>query len=197
MKNEEAELYSIFSKMKKMRFMGKLLGTSILLSVCTAKSDVHQKKEESNAVEVKAVAATPESLNCQVELHDSDLKMFRDGSVQLEVLADGFEIAEGPLWIPSMKILLFSDVKGNKIHQWSEAKGSNVFLSPGGQGIFLKRFPEICAPPKPLPPLTITHSPHPLTTPTHHHTTLTITTLTATATHHTNSPPHSHPLTRV
>jgi len=31
-----------------------------------------------------------------------------------------------------MKTLLFSDVKGNKIHQWSEAKGSNVFLSPGG-----------------------------------------------------------------
>ena len=132
MKNEKAELYSIFCKMKKMRFMGKLLGTSILLSVCTAKSDVHQKKEESNSVEVKAVVASPESLNCQVELHDSDLKMFHDGSVQLEVLADGFEIAEGPLWIPSMKILLFSDVKGNKIHQWSEAKGSNVFFSPGG-----------------------------------------------------------------
>ncbi len=46
MKNEEAELYSIFSKMKKMRFMGMLLGTSILLSVCTAKSDVHTKKRK-------------------------------------------------------------------------------------------------------------------------------------------------------
>ena len=79
-----------------------------------------------------AVAATPENLTCQVELHDSDLKMILDGSVQLEVLADGFEIAEGPLWIPIMKTLLFSDVMGNKIHQWSEAKGSNVFFSPSG-----------------------------------------------------------------
>ena len=79
-----------------------------------------------------AVAATPENLTCQVELHDSDLKMILDGSVQLEVLADGFEIAEGPLWIPIMNTLLFSDVMGNKIHQWSEAKGSNVFFSPSG-----------------------------------------------------------------
>ena len=44
MKNEEAELYSILSKMKKMRFMGKLLGTSILLSVCTAKSKKMNRK---------------------------------------------------------------------------------------------------------------------------------------------------------
>ena len=132
MKSKKAELYSIFCTMKKRRSIGRLLGTSILLCSCLAKADVPQKKEESKAVEVNAVAATPENLTCKVELHDSDLKMIIDGSVQLEVLADGFEIAEGPLWIPSMKTLLFSDVMGNKIHQWSEAKGSNVFFSPGG-----------------------------------------------------------------
>ena len=104
----------------------------ILLCSCGEKAEIAQKNEENKAAEVNAGAPTPEDLTCQVELHDANLEVILDGSVKLQVLAEGFEIAEGPVWLPSMKTLLFSDVKGNKIHQWSEEKGSDVFLSPGG-----------------------------------------------------------------
>jgi gluconolactonase len=118
--------------MKKTKCIERLLGFSILLCSCGEKADVSHKKEEGKVAEVNASAMTPENLTCQVELHDPNLEMVLDGSVKLQVLAEGFEIAEGPLWIPSMKTLLFTDVKGNKIHQWSEEKESDVFLSPGG-----------------------------------------------------------------
>ena len=67
-----------------------------------------------------------------IEIHDAAAERFLGRSADLEVLAEGFEIAEGPVWIASKEMLLFSDVKGNKIHSWSPKKGTNVFLSPGG-----------------------------------------------------------------
>ena len=93
--------------MKKIIFKGKILGVLILLCSCGEKAEIAQKNEESKAAEVNASAATPENLTCQVELHDPNLEMVLDGSVKLQVLAEGFEIAEGPVWIPSMKTLLF------------------------------------------------------------------------------------------
>ncbi len=78
--------------------------------------------------------ATQANQLCQVELHDSSLSVILDESIQFEVIAgaEKIEIGEGPLWIPSKKTLLFSDVKGNKIHYWSEKNGSGVFLAPSG-----------------------------------------------------------------
>jgi len=82
--------------MKKARCIERLLGISILLCSCGEKADVSQKKGENKAAELNAGAATPQNLTCQVELHDANLEVILDGSVQLEVLAEGFEIAEGP-----------------------------------------------------------------------------------------------------
>ena len=67
-----------------------------------------------------------------IEIHDAAAEGFLDRSAGLEVLAEGYEIAEGPVWVASKEMLLFSDVKDNKIYSWSLKKGSNVFLSPGG-----------------------------------------------------------------
>ncbi|MFN9456117.1 MAG: SMP-30/gluconolactonase/LRE family protein [Acidobacteriota bacterium] len=48
----------------------------------------------------------------------------------IEKLASGFQFIEGPLWLPGDR-LLFSDVPGNVVHQWS-AEGNTVkeFLRP-------------------------------------------------------------------
>ncbi len=51
---------------------------------------------------------------------------------QIEILADGFTWSEGPLWVEEQGILLFSDVPENKIYQWNEAEGLQVFLEPSG-----------------------------------------------------------------
>jgi len=51
----------------------------------------------------------------------------------IEKVAEGFEWAEGPLWIKSGGgYLLFNDVPGNKMWKWSEKGGLEKFLDPSG-----------------------------------------------------------------
>lgn len=49
-----------------------------------------------------------------------------------EILADGFEWSEGPLWLPDQNILIFSDIPQNTIFQWSEKDGLSTYLKPSG-----------------------------------------------------------------
>ena len=49
-----------------------------------------------------------------------------------EIIAEGFEWSEGPLWVPVHNMLLFSDVPKNAIYKWTEQKGKEVYLSPSG-----------------------------------------------------------------
>lgn len=51
---------------------------------------------------------------------------------KIEVLASGFEWAEGPVWSKSEKALLFSDVVMNQVMIWREGKGVSVYLKPSG-----------------------------------------------------------------
>ncbi|WPU96374.1 SMP-30/gluconolactonase/LRE family protein [Mucilaginibacter sabulilitoris] len=53
-------------------------------------------------------------------------------NVKAEIIATGFEWCEGPLWIESNKMLLFSDVKKNVIYKWTKEKGKQVYLKPSG-----------------------------------------------------------------
>jgi len=49
-----------------------------------------------------------------------------------EIIAEGFEWSEGPVWIEKNKMLLFSDVPSNTIYKWTEEKGREVYLTPSG-----------------------------------------------------------------
>ncbi len=49
-----------------------------------------------------------------------------------EILADGFDWSEGPLWLPEQEMLIFSDIPQNKIFQWSEKEGLKDYLHPSG-----------------------------------------------------------------
>ncbi len=61
-----------------------------------------------------------------------DLDKLIDPLAKIEVLAEGFQWAEGPLWLPEQEVLLFSDVLQNKIYQWSEGNGVSLYLEPSG-----------------------------------------------------------------
>ena len=53
----------------------------------------------------------------------------------IEQLADGFDWAEGPVWVQPAQgegFVLFSDIPPNKIYKWSEADGLEDFLQPSG-----------------------------------------------------------------
>src|SRR5690348_254032 len=51
---------------------------------------------------------------------------------KIEKLAEGFNWAEGPLWIKSGGYLMFTDVPGNKMYRWSPKGGLEKFLDPSG-----------------------------------------------------------------
>ena len=50
----------------------------------------------------------------------------------LETLAEGFSWSEGPVWVPELKAVLFTDVPQNKAYRWDEANGLQVYLDPSG-----------------------------------------------------------------
>ena len=53
---------------------------------------------------------------------------------RIEKLAEGFIFTEGPVWERRESRLLFSDVRGNTIYQWTESDGSSDFLDPVFEG---------------------------------------------------------------
>ena len=53
---------------------------------------------------------------------------------RIEKIAQGFNFIEGPVWIRGESRLLFSDVRGNEIYQWTEADGASTFLDPVFEG---------------------------------------------------------------
>jgi gluconolactonase len=63
-----------------------------------------------------------------------DKLIARDATI--EKLADGFEWAEGPVWVKEgygdKGYLLFSDVIKNVVHKWKPGQGVTEFLKPSG-----------------------------------------------------------------
>jgi gluconolactonase len=49
-----------------------------------------------------------------------------------EILAEGFEWSEGPLWLPQQEKVIFSDIPNNSIFEWSENEGLKLYLKPSG-----------------------------------------------------------------
>jgi gluconolactonase len=56
-----------------------------------------------------------------------------------EILAEGFEWSEGPLWLPGQDRVIFSDVPENVIFSWSEKEGLQRYLEPSGYTDTLSR----------------------------------------------------------
>jgi gluconolactonase len=63
---------------------------------------------------------------------DEALSVIIDTTTKAEIIAEGYEWSEGPLWIEKHKMLLFSDVPMNTVYKWTEAKGAEVYLKPSG-----------------------------------------------------------------
>ncbi|MGH9349782.1 MAG: SMP-30/gluconolactonase/LRE family protein [Vicinamibacterales bacterium] len=50
----------------------------------------------------------------------------------MEILSEGYDWSEGPVWISDGACLLFSDVPTNVIHRWKEGDGARPWLTPSG-----------------------------------------------------------------
>ncbi len=68
----------------------------------------------------------------RIERLDAGLDLLIASDAEIEVLADGFSWAEGPVWINEAQQLLFSDVPNNVIYRWSDREGLSRWLEPSG-----------------------------------------------------------------
>lgn len=67
-----------------------------------------------------------------IERINSALDSIISPEAKVEIIGEGFVWSEGPVWVYSQNMLLFSDVPMNTIYKWTEAKGVEVYLTPSG-----------------------------------------------------------------
>lgn len=68
----------------------------------------------------------------RIERLDPALNDLIAPDTKVEVLAEGFEWSEGPVWVNDGGFLLFSDVPQNVILRWKEGEGAREWLRPSG-----------------------------------------------------------------
>jgi gluconolactonase len=77
--------------------------------------------------------------NASIFINDALLNMVIPERAQIQILADGFEWTEGPLWLETGNKLIFSDIPNNSIFEWSEKEGKKLWVKPAGYtGIFMR-----------------------------------------------------------
>jgi gluconolactonase len=101
--------------------MQKLFIFSFFIIIVACNSDGENKKQGMKYKNIGSIERLDPSLN---NIISADAKA--------EIIADGFEWSEGPLWIEAQQALIFSDVPMNTIYKWTEAKGKEVYLKPSG-----------------------------------------------------------------
>ncbi len=77
-----------------------------------------------NTKEVKTIGS--------IERLDPALDNLISAQASVEIISEGFEWSEGPVWVAKENMLLFSDVPKNIIHKWTEENGTEVYLTPSG-----------------------------------------------------------------
>jgi gluconolactonase len=104
--------------------LASLAGPALLLCCCLG---VVLAAEEKKPAALPAPVGTIERLDPKF-----DGLVAKDAVI--EKLAEGFEWAEGPVWVKDGNggYLLFSDVPHNVVNRWAEGKGLSEFLRPSG-----------------------------------------------------------------
>ncbi len=107
----------------------KFLYTCILLGfiACTGPSGETQESTTENS----------ESMNTyptigSIERLDPAIDNLIPPGAEIEILAEGFDWTEGPLWVPQLEGLVYSDIPPNKIFFWKEGEGHREYLHPSG-----------------------------------------------------------------
>lgn len=78
-------------------------------------------------------ASTTDTLVGKVELYDPSAATLIDSNAKVEIIGKNYKWCEGPVWIPSQHMLLFSDVLRNTVFQWKEGMDTPIaYLTPSG-----------------------------------------------------------------
>lgn len=107
--------------MKNISFVLTLV--SIIISYSCSTKNTHS--EENPAIKKDSAIG-------KVEIYDQSAVAIIDSNANIQVIAKGFGWVEGPVWIAGKQMLLFSDVKANKIFQWKNNDTAKLYLTPSG-----------------------------------------------------------------
>ena len=97
-----------------------VLSAVILLSSCVNSDTTHSLQ-----------SVTTKTMGNIVRL-DPRINAIIANNAMIEVIAEGHQWTEGPVWLPEQQALLYSDVPTNEIYIWREGKQSRVWLTPSG-----------------------------------------------------------------
>ena len=79
-----------------------------------------------------ALRTRPPVSGTGIERLDPALDRLVAPDARVEILASGFEWAEGPVWVRKGGFLLFSDVPRNVVYRWTPEEGARPWLQPSG-----------------------------------------------------------------
>ena len=113
------------------------LKSKIVLSIVLAGLAVAACRQQSSPVisnfnNPSSMQPTSIKTTGSIQTLDERLKEVIRPDATIEILAEGFTWSEGPLWLPGQNKLLFSDIPPNKIFQWTETGGLELYLTPSG-----------------------------------------------------------------
>ncbi len=106
-----------------------LLLSLLLLAACNTPSTQEQSATQEN--EQPTETPTYQSTGSIERLSDQ-LDEIVPTNAQLEILAEGYEWSEGPVWVSQGNYLLFSDIPNNSIIKWKKGEGASLYLKPSG-----------------------------------------------------------------
>ena len=66
-------------------------------------------------------------MRIRYEIHDERFRQLVDTDEDLKTITTGFRFLEGPVWHPYDHVLIFSDILGNCLYQWSADQGIATF----------------------------------------------------------------------
>jgi gluconolactonase len=98
-----------------------VVATMLLLISCTNKPKTQENKNFNSINE-----------QFNVSIHNKAARSLIDPNASFEILASGFKWSEGPLWVPELQAVLFSDVPTNKIYKWSAHDSLSIYLEYAG-----------------------------------------------------------------
>lgn len=77
-------------------------------------------------------AQSPSDAAPRIERLDPALDRLIAPDAAVEVLAEGYDWSEGPVWVKDGGFLVFSDVPRNVIFRWKQGEGAREWLKPSG-----------------------------------------------------------------
>ena len=68
-----------------------------------------------------------------IQILEPEMELLVDSKAVIQKIASGMKFTEGPVWQANLQQFVYSDIPANKMYQWTEEKGLNIFREPSNQ----------------------------------------------------------------